>query len=86
MSGRYVFEGGRVIDPAAGVDAVRDVVVADGLIAGPEAPDAAERLDARGLVIAPGLVDLHAHLREPGDEHKETMATGTRRDCSETSR
>ncbi len=78
MSGRYVFEGGRVIDPAAGVDAVRDVVVADGLIAGPEAPDAAERLDARGLVIAPGLVDLHAHLREPGDEHKETVATGTR--------
>ncbi len=78
MTGRYVFTGGRVIDPADGVDAVRDVVVADGVVAGPEAADGAERIDARGLVIAPGLVDLHAHLREPGDEHKETVATGTR--------
>jgi dihydroorotase len=78
VTGRYVFIGGRVIDPADGVDAVRDVVVADGVIAGPEAADGAERIDARGLVIAPGLVDLHTHLREPGDEHKETVGTGTR--------
>ena len=57
MSERFVFTGGRVIDPAAG---------------------GAERIDASGLVIAPGLVDLHTHLREPGDEHKETVASGTR--------
>jgi dihydroorotase len=78
MNGRYVVAGGRVVDPAAGIDEVRDVVIADGLIAGREAADGAERIDARGLVVAPGLVDLHTHLREPGDEHKETVETGTR--------
>jgi len=78
VSTRFVFEGGRVVDPATGVDDVRDVIVADGVIAGPDAAEGAERIDARGLVIAPGLVDLHTHLREPGEEHKETVATGTR--------
>jgi dihydroorotase len=78
MSGRYVVAGGRVVDPAAGTDEVRDVVIAEGLIAGPEAAEGAERIDARGLVVAPGLVDLHTHLREPGNEHKETVETGTR--------
>jgi dihydroorotase len=78
MSERLVFVGTRVVDPAAGVDEVRDVVVADGLIAGPEAAEGAERIDASGLVLAPGLVDLHTHLREPGYEHKETVETGTR--------
>jgi dihydroorotase len=78
VSGRYVFTDARVIDAATGEDAVRDVVVADGLIAGPEGAEGAERIDANGLVVAPGLVDLHAHLREPGDEHKETIATGAR--------
>jgi dihydroorotase len=78
VSERLVFTGGRVIDPAAGEDAVRDVVVAAGVLAGPGAAEGAERIDASGLVIAPGLVDLHTHLREPGDEHKETVATGTR--------
>jgi dihydroorotase len=78
VSARFVFVGGRVVDPVGGVDAVRDVVVADGVVAGEDAADGAERVDAHGLVIAPGLVDLHAHLREPGDEHKETVATGTR--------
>ena len=78
MSGSFVFAQARVIDPAAGTDEVRDVVVADGVIAGPEAGEGAERIDARGLVLAPGLVDLHAHLREPGEEHKETIASGTR--------
>ncbi|HTG47074.1 MAG TPA: dihydroorotase [Actinomycetota bacterium] len=78
MSARLVFAGARVVDPAAGADEVRDVVVADGRIAGPEAAGGAERIDARGLVVAPGLVDLHTHLREPGQEHKETVETGTR--------
>jgi dihydroorotase len=77
MSERVVFERVRVLDPAVGVDEVRDVAIADGLVAA-EAPSDAERIDADGLILAPGLVDLHTHLREPGDEHKETVATGTR--------
>ena len=77
MSERVVFEQVRVLDPLAGVDEVRDVAVADGVLAS-EAPSDAERIDARGSVLAPGLVDLHTHLREPGEEHKETVATGTR--------
>jgi dihydroorotase len=78
MSDRVVFLGVRVIDPAAGVDEVRDIAVADGLIAGDDIAEGAERIEASGLVLAPGLVDLHTHLREPGEEHKETVATGTR--------
>ncbi len=78
MSDRIVFAGARVIDPASGTDEVRDVVVANGRVAGADAADGAERIDANGLVLAPGLVDLHTHLREPGEEHKETVATGTR--------
>jgi dihydroorotase len=78
MSGRFVFERARVVDPAAGVDEVRDVYVDGASIAGPEAAEGAERLDARGMVLAPGLVDMHTHLREPGFEHKETIETGTR--------
>lgn len=76
MSERVVFEQVRMVDPAAGVDEVRDVIVADGVI-GSDA-EGAERIDGRGLVLTPGLVDLHTHLREPGDEHKETVASGTR--------
>jgi dihydroorotase len=78
MSRRVVFVGPRVVDPAVGADETRDVVVVDGTIADGGAADAAERIDARGLVLAPGLVDLHTHLREPGDEQKETVESGTR--------
>ena len=72
---------GRVIDPALGLDGIADVVIVDGRIArvGPNEGDAvveADRLDASGLVVAPGFVDLHVHLREPGYEYKETIATG----------
>ncbi len=76
-----LIRGGRVIDPANGRDGLADVLARDGRVAavGPRlvAPGAAV-LDATGLVVAPGFVDLHAHLREPGFEHKETVATGTR--------
>ena len=75
--------GGRVIDPANHLDAVVDVLVSDGRIAavdpevGMEAPGQIERFDASGLVVCPGLIDLHVHLREPGQSAKETIATGT---------
>lgn len=76
-----LIRGGRVIDPANNVDGVMDVLVRDGKIAevgaGLEAPVGARTIDAHGLVVAPGLVDLHAHLREPGYEYKETIETGT---------
>ena len=72
----------RVIDPALGRDGIADVVIVDGRVAriGPNEGDAvveADRIDATGLIVAPGFVDLHVHLREPGFEYKETIATGT---------
>ncbi len=73
---------GRVIDPANGVDAVQDVLIADGKIErvgkSLTAPPGAEVLDATDKVVCPGFIDIHVHLREPGHEYKETVATGTR--------
>src|SRR3989454_5358190 len=75
--------GGRVVDPANRLDSVADLLIKDGKIAalGPDASRNAtsevERLDASGLVVCPGLIDLHVHLREPGQTAKETIATGT---------
>ncbi len=75
--------GGRVIDPASRLDARADVLVRDGKIAAvgslasePAARDA-RRIDVSGLVVCPGLIDMHVHLREPGQTAKETIATGT---------
>ena len=73
--------GGRVIDPARRFDQVADVRLADGLVSAVGtglATDGAEVLDAAGCVVAPGFVDLHVHLREPGREDVETIATGAR--------
>jgi dihydroorotase len=82
MSETLFIEGGRVIDPASGVDGVRTVVVRDGKIAEVaerlERPRDARAVDARGKWVTPGFVDLHVHLREPGQEYKETVATGAR--------
>jgi dihydroorotase len=78
-----VIRGGRLVDPAAGVDALKDLLLKDGHvaeIAGPgklKATNGAEVLDATGMVVAPGLIDIHVHLREPGQGYKETIATGT---------
>jgi dihydroorotase len=70
-------KGGRVIDPANHVDAVRDVFLADGKIVA-SCPPGAEVVDATGKVVVPGLIDIHVHLREPGRSDKETIETGTR--------
>jgi dihydroorotase len=77
-----LFRAARVVDPASGRDEVADVLVEDGWIAavGADAGSGvrADVLEAAGLVLAPGLVDLHTHLREPGREDRETIETGTR--------
>jgi dihydroorotase len=73
--------GARVIDPSRGIDQVLDLLLRDGAVASLDEriapPKGAEVVDASGLVAAPGFVDLHTHLREPGFEYKETIATGT---------
>ena len=69
---------GRIIDPANNRDEVADLWLADGKISVPQLGSETETLDARGLVVSPGLIDIHVHLREPGQSHKETIATGTR--------
>jgi dihydroorotase len=78
----FFIEGGRVIDPASGTDGVRTVVIRDGRVAEVaervERPRDARAIDARGRWVTPGFVDLHVHLREPGQEYKETVETGAR--------
>src|SRR5437763_4645204 len=71
---------GRLVDPSQQLDAKLDVLIEDGLIARIDKKIKAnvQTIDADGLVVMPGLIDLHCHLREPGQEHKETIATGTR--------
>jgi len=76
-----LLKGGRVVDPAAGRDGEFDVLIEDGRIAriGKSLPvEGADVFDVKpGWIVAPGLIDIHVHLREPGQEHKETIATGT---------
>ena len=84
-----LIRGGHLIDPGAGIDGLRDILLKDGRVAeiagpgkikasnGASGPDP-QLIDASGLIVAPGLVDIHVHLREPGQGHKETIATGTR--------
>src|SRR6185436_13858792 len=74
-----LLKGGRVVDPLNGIDATRDVLIEGGVIAavGVDLPaGAAQIVDVGGLLVTPGLIDMHVHLREPGQEHKETIATG----------
>jgi dihydroorotase len=78
---RLLVKGGRVVDPSRDVDDVADVLIMDGLVVetGPKlAARGAEVIDASGLIVCPGFIDLHVHLREPGREDKETIASGTR--------
>ena len=73
-----IIRNGRVIDPANKRDEVDDLAIVNGKIADKSAikNQKAETIDANGLIVAPGLIDMHVHLREPGQEHKETVATG----------
>ena len=74
--------GGRIIDPAQGLDWVGDLLISDGLIKGVERSiepsDNVQIVDADGMVVCPGFIDIHCHLRDPGLEYKETIASGTR--------
>jgi len=77
-----VLRGGRVVDPSQGRDEVADLVIENGKITGAGrnqgAPEGAEIVDCAGLVVAPGFIDVHCHLREPGREDVETIASGAR--------
>ena len=74
--------GGRLIDPSQGIDQTMDVLIADGVVLelgqGLSAPEGTQTIDAAGLIVTPGLIDMHVHLRDPGLEYKEDIATGSR--------
>lgn len=77
-----LIKGGHLIDPSAKINALMDILLRDGRVAevaptGKIRGGADEKFDARGLIVAPGFIDLHVHLREPGQSYKETIATGT---------
>lgn len=82
MTGPVLLRGGRVIDPGRDMDETADVLLQDGKVAavtrGMGVPDGAVVHEVAGLVVAPGLVDIHVHLREPGSEDEETIASGAR--------
>ena len=75
-------QSGRIIDPSQGVDTIADLLIEDGVVRGVDShidpPEGSHVIAAEGLVVCPGFIDLHCHLREPGFEYKETIATGTR--------
>src|ERR1700759_4834153 len=73
-----IIQKGRIIDPATDRDEIADLYVVDGRISAQPPTGEWEIIDARGLVVAPGLIDIHVHLREPGQSAKETIASGTR--------
>ena len=78
---RILIRSGRIIDPANQIDITGDLLIHDGKIdqiADRVETEASQTIDATGLIVTPGLVDMHVHLREPGFEHKETIASGTR--------
>jgi dihydroorotase len=82
QSPSLLIKGGQLIDPAAKINAPMDVLLRDGRVAEVALPNkirgsADEKFDARGLIVAPGFIDLHVHLREPGQNYKETIASGT---------
>ena len=82
MKNSLLIVRGHVVDPASGVDQEMDVLLRDGRVAAVAAPgklrgQARRSFNAKGCIVAPGFIDVHVHLREPGQAHKETIATGT---------
>ena len=78
---KILVKGGRIVDPARGVDMIGDLLISEGRIVAVEnsiVADEARVIDAAGMVVSPGFIDLHCHLRDPGFEYKETIASGTR--------
>ena len=78
---KLLIKNGYVVDPAQGINTGKNLLIEDGKLAGildrsEPAPQESEVLDATGLIVAPGFIDMHVHLREPGQEYKETIATG----------
>jgi dihydroorotase len=78
---KLLIAGGHLIDPAENQNSGKDLLIEDGKVVGwldqnEAAPEDAEVFDASGMIVAPGFIDLHVHLREPGQEHKETIASG----------
>ncbi|HEY9230548.1 MAG TPA: amidohydrolase family protein, partial [Blastocatellia bacterium] len=76
---KRLIKGGRIIDPSQSLDKTADLLIEAGRVkalSNDLAADGAELFDASGLIVAPGFIDLHVHLREPGEEYKETIATG----------
>ena len=76
MENEILIKNARVVDPSQNLDKVCDIAVRDGVFAENVSPKA-EVVDAKGLVLTPGFVDMHVHLREPGQTSKESVATGT---------
>ena len=80
MSVKTLLKSGRVVDPSQGLDEALDLLLVDGIVASIgkdiSGPEDADIVDCSGLIVSPGLIDVHVHLREPGEEHKETIATG----------
>lgn len=79
MSSTLIIRHGRVIDPVSGENSVRDIAIVDGRIVDVSSvnEEAAEVIDANGCIVSPGWIDVHVHLRQPGLDYKETVATGT---------
>ncbi len=78
---KLLLKNGRVVDPSAGIDKKLDLLIEDGKVSrlGKQVrAKGVKSLDLAGLVVCPGFLDMHVHLREPGQEWKETIATGTR--------
>jgi len=80
MNTTWRIKNGRIIDPANHIDQIADLLVLDGRIAGPDQslPPEVPEIDAQGLWVVPGLIDMHVHLREPGEEYKEDILSGAR--------
>src|SRR5918994_3951708 len=78
---RLLIKNGYIVDPAQGTNTGKSLFVEDGRVVGltshsDATPEGAEVIDATGLIVAPGFIDMHVHLREPGQEYKETIASG----------